>query len=249
MARLLIFAWTTFLWSDVGPLVNGENLELNETKKSGFEMVFVQGGIFTIGGNDNEHTGQGDDECPHMVSISDFAIGKYEVTQADWIEIMGSNPSYFKNCSECPVEQVSWDDVKVFIQRLNIKYKENYRLPTEYEWEYAARGGVKSKNYKYAGGSKVNEVAWYSANSNDKSHTVGLLRSNELGLYDMSGNIWEWCENLKHPYPCDADGKKFDSRVLRGGTWSNDSSSVRVRDRNGRVPYLRLNTLGFRLTK
>jgi sulfatase modifying factor 1 len=250
MTKLLLITWTTFLLANFDSLDKNDT-ELRVNKKSGFEMVVVQGGIFIMGGNDNEHTGQGADECPHKVSISDFSIGKYEVTQADWIEIMGSNPSHFQNCNDCPVEQVSWDDVKIFIQRVNNKYRETYRLPTEDEWEFAARGGIKSKSYKFSGSNKVEEVAWYSTNSNGKSHSVGLLKSNELGLYDMSGNIWEWCSDWKIPYPCDVEGKSFAnvSKVLRGGTFANDSSSVRVRDRNGRGTSLRLNTLGFRLAK
>jgi formylglycine-generating enzyme len=220
-----------------------------KTTKSGFEMVFVKGGTFEMGGHDNEDTGQGADECPHIVQLHDFSIGKYEVTQADWFGVMGNRPSYFKDCNDCPVEQISWDDVKMFIQNVNIQRNERYRLPAEEEWEFAARGGSKTKNYRYAGSNNVDDVAWYKNNSGGKSRTVGLLKPNELGIYDMSGNIWEWCEDFKVPYPCDADGKRFDSRVLRGGTYANDASSVRARDRNGRGAYLKLNTLGFRLAK
>jgi formylglycine-generating enzyme len=249
MKNTFLICWT-ILWSSSNVDSLGQtNVEPSMTKKSGFEMVNIKGGTFTMGGNDNDHTGQGKDECPHKISISDFSIAKYEVTQADWIEIMGDNPSYFKHCNDCPVEQVSWDDVNVFIKIANAKFKERYRLPTEEEWEFAARGGLKSLNYKFSGSNDVNEVAWYSSNSNGKSHRVGLLKSNELGLFDMSGNIWEWCQDFKIPYPCDSEGKKFNSRVCRGGTWSNDASSVRVRDRNGRGAYHRLNTLGFRLAK
>ncbi|MEM6631366.1 MAG: formylglycine-generating enzyme family protein, partial [Bacteroidota bacterium] len=181
------------------------------------------------------------------VTIRDFSIGKYEVTQADWIKVMGSNPNEVQTCENCPVSQVSWDDIQVFIEKLNSTYSENYRLPTEEEWEFAARGGNLSKGYLYAGSNDPNEVAWFEINSNGTSHPVGLRKPNELGIYDMSGNIWEWCSNYKWPYPCDFLGKKLDSRVLRGGTYGNRVSSIRVKDRNGRTPSMRLPTLGFRL--
>ena len=144
---------------------------------------------------------------------------------------------------------MSWSDIQIFIKKLNLKYKENYRLPTEEEWEFASKGGLQSKGFVYSGSNSVGEVAWYSNNSEDKPHPVGLLKPNELGIYDMSGNIWEWCSNYKVPYPCDTIGKEFYSRVLRGGTFGNRSSSVRVIDRNGREASTRLLTLGFRLAQ
>lgn len=227
-----------------------------ENRKSGLEMIFVKGGTFIMGGQDHVDDGgpKGGadiDECPHPVTIRDFSIGRYEVTQADWVAIMGSNPSFFQEHPECPVEQVSWNDIQEFIRRLNIKLKEKYRLPTEEEWEFAARGGLASKDYRYSGSNNPKEVAWYRENSGGKPHPVGRLKPNELGIYDMSGNIWEWCSDLKNPYPCDLLSKrlKFDSRVLRGGTWAHGINSIRVRDRNGRSADQRLRTLGFRLAK
>ena len=227
-------------------------------KINGFEMVKVKGGTFFMGGLDNVNDGgpkepdpEHGDECPHPETVKDFYIGKYEVTQAEWKEIMGDNPGYFKDNDKNPIEQVSWEDIQVFISRLNVKFSEHFRLPTEEEWEFAARGGLQSKNFRYAGSNNANDVAWWAGNSGGKSHAVGALKPNELGLYDMSGNIWEWCSNWKIPYLCDPQGKSFanKSKVLRGGTFANDSSSVRVRDRNGRGTTLRLNTLGFRLVK
>jgi formylglycine-generating enzyme required for sulfatase activity len=220
------------------------------SKIDGFEMINVKGGTFTMGGTDNSHSGKGQDECPHSVTIKDFSIGKYEVTQAEWKDVMGNNPSYYKD-DKNPVEQVSWEDVQVFIGRLNIKHSEHFRLPTEEEWEFAARGGLQSKNYRYSGSDNVNDVAWWENNSGGRPHSVGNLKPNELGIYDMSGNIWEWCSDFKEPYPCDLEGKSFKniSKVLRGGTYEIDSSSVRVRDRNGRGVDLRLPELGFRLAK
>ena len=217
-------------------------------------MVPVVGGKFIMGGEDHVDDGgpKGGadlDECPHAVTVHDFAIGKFEVTQADWVAIMGNNPAYFQNNPEYPVEQVSWNDVQEFIRKLNGKLGETYRLPTEEEWEFAAKGGSVSKDYRYSGSDNPREVAWYGENSGGHPHPVGRLKPNELGIYDMSGNIWEWCSNFKIPYPCDALGATFDAHVLRGGTFANDANSVRVRDRNGRDPNIRLHTLGFRLAK
>ena len=218
-----------------------------EKRKSGLELVFVKGGNFTMGGDDDVDDGGAPelriaDECPHQVTVGDFFKGKYEVTQADWVEIMATaNPGKLE-CDDCPVDQVSWIDVQQFIKNLNLKFSENYRLPTEEEWEFAAKGGSESQHFMYAGSNKVGEVAWYADNSAGKPHPVGMLKPNEIGVYDLSGNIWEWCSNSKIPYPCDSLGKRFDSKVLRGGTFGNRASSVRVRDRNGREQSMRLQT-------
>ena len=207
-----------------------------------------------MGGNDQVHDGGAPemriaDECPHSVMVGDFYIGKYEITQADWTEIMGTNPSEPNGCNECPVNQVSWNDIQVFIRKANDKFSEHFRLPTEKEWEFAAKGGGQMKESLYAGSNQADEVAWYAENSENRPHPVGMLSPNEMGIYDMSGNIWEWCSNFKTPYPCDFIGKRFDSRVLRGGSFGHSAQSVRVRDRNGRDPSMRLPTLGFRLAK
>ncbi len=227
-----------------------------EKDRSGFKMVFVKGGEYIMGGNDIVNDGGRPelriaDECPHPVTVKDFYIGKYEITQGDWIEIMGNNPSEPNDCIDCPVNQISWEDIQEFIKKVNSKYSEEYRLPTEEEWEFASKGGLKSKGFVYSGSNDVNEVAWFSNNSENKPHPVGMLKPNELGIYDMSGNIWEWCSNSKKPYPCDNINKelKFESKILRGGTFGNTAQSVRVIDRNGRGTSLRLQTLGFRLAK
>lgn len=215
----------------------------HKESKTGFEMILVEGGTFTMGGDDQSHKGRGSNECSHEVTLDDFWIARYEVTQANWVEIMGTNPSHFRNCRACPVEQVSWEGAKAFIRKANIKYEETYRLPSETEWEFAARGGLDTRGYRYSGSDNANDVAWYGRNSKESTHAVGTLRPNELGIYDMSGNIAEWCEDLVRPYPCDLEGRKFEAQVLRGGSWSLDSSSVRVRDRNGRGRDMRLPTL------
>jgi len=169
--------------------------------------------------------------------IGDFCIGKYQVTQGQWEKIMGNNPSYFKG-DNLPVENVSWNDVQEFLLKLNAQTGLNYRLPTQVEWEYAARGGNQSKGYKYSGSNNLKGVAWFEENSDSKTHPVGALKPNELGLYDMSGNVWEWCEDwyLNYNFP-----------VMRGGSWDVDVDGCRVYFLSYAAPTYRLNDLGFRL--
>lgn len=155
-------------------------------------MVYIEGGSFQMGSEDVEAD---DDEVPvHEVQIKNFYIGKYEITQAQWKNIMGKNPSYFRG-DDFPVECVSWEDVQRFIKRLNAKTGKHYRLPTEAEWEYAAKGGNLSKNYKYSGSDTLQEIAWYIENSDSLSHICGNKQPNELGIHDMCGNVHEWCSN------------------------------------------------------
>ena len=162
---------------------------LGKEKKSAWgaiEMVFVQGGTFMMGATPEQGGDCHDDEKPaHQVTLSEYSIGKYEVTQGQWKEVMSDNPSYFKGDDNLPVENVSWGDVQEFIRKLNKKTGESYRLPTEAEWEYAARGGSQSREYKYSGSNNVNDVAWYWDNSEGKTHPVGTKEANELGIYDM----------------------------------------------------------------
>jgi formylglycine-generating enzyme required for sulfatase activity len=168
---------------------------------------------------------ESDDEKPiHNVTISDFYMGKTEVTQAQWEAVMGDNPSYFKNCSSCPVESVSWDDIQIYLTKLNKLTGKSYRLPTEAEWEYAARGGVSSVGTLYAGANDANTVAWNNSNSSTKVHEVATKKANELGLYDMTGNVWEWCSDWYGSYTAsnqtNPTGVRSGTyRVLRGGSW------------------------------
>ena len=218
------------------------------------EMIFVEGGTFTMGCTSEQGSDCYDSEKPaHKVTLNSFSIGKYEVTQKQWQDVMGSNPSYFGNCDNCPVEMVSWNDVQDFIQRINAKTGSNYRLPTEAEWEYAARGGKQSRGYKYSGSDDINAVAWYTDNSSSKTHAVGQKQANELGIYDMSGNIWEWCSDWYGNYPSypqnNPTGSESGSyRVSRGGSWFILAQYCRASYRfSDYSPDDRDSNMGFRL--
>jgi formylglycine-generating enzyme required for sulfatase activity len=249
----------------------------------GIEMVFVKGGTFTMGCTAEQGSDCFDREKPaHGVTVSDFYIGKYEVTQEQWVLVMGSsnNPSYFKG-GKLPVERVSWNDVQEFVLRLNTLTGKKYRLPTEAEWEYAARGGQNSKGYKYSGSNNVGNVAWYIVNSGDKvlrdglfeeyfnkndndgynniltsnknrMHPVGTKLPNELGIYDMSGNVYEWVSDWYGEYNSSAQTNPKgpstgSSRVLRGGSWYFAAWNCRVSFRNSGNPGISNNYIGFRL--
>ena len=209
------------------------------------EMVFVRGGTFWMGCTAE----QGNDclvgEKPaHEVTVGSFNIGKYSITQAQWQAVMDDNPSHFKGES-LPVEQVSWNDAQKFISRLNAATGKQYRLPKEAEWEYAARGGDKSQGYKYSGSNNVGDVAWYEDNSDGSTHPVGRKQPNELGIYDMSGNVWEWCNEKCFRYP---DWKVVISEHrLRGGSWERPSERSRLTSRGGMGPDFRWKAIGFRV--
>lgn len=209
-----------------------------------FTMVEVGGGTFTMGATSEQGSDAWDEEKPaHEVTLSDYYIGQTEVTQALWEAVMGSNPSDSKG-DNLPVEQVSWDDCQVFIQKLNQLTGKQFRLPTEAEWEYAARGGRKSRGYKYAGGNNIDSVAWCDGNSGNETHPVATKQANELGIYDMSGNVLEWCSDWCGDYTSssqsDPQGSSSGSfRVIRGGCYYNFA-------RNCRVSYRISNTLDYR---
>ena len=219
------------------------------------QFVSVSGGTFTMG-----CTAEQGDECrsnekpAHTVTLKDFSIGKYEVTQALWQAVMDENPTDFKGNDNLPVENVSWNDVRVFIQRLNEKTGKKYRLPTEAEWEYVARGGNKSKGYRFSGSNDIDEVAWYEKNSGQTTHPVGTKQANELGLYDMTGNVGEWVSDRygENYYSSSPDSNPTgpisgSDRVYRGGCWSRDARLCRVSFRDDYNPDLRFINLGFRL--
>ena len=215
-------------------------------------MVYVSGGTFTMGATSEQGSDADDDEKPtHSVTLSSYYICKYEVTQALWRAVMGSNPSNFKS-DNLPVECVSWNDCQTFINRLNSYTGRNFRLPTEAEWEFAARGGNYNRHYKYSGSNYISDVAWYDGNSGNRTHPVGTKQANELGLYDMSGNVWEWCSDWYGSYSSysqnDPTGPNSGSnRVGRGGSWYGFDWFCRWSNRGNITPGDRYDGLGLRL--
>jgi sulfatase modifying factor 1 len=217
------------------------------------EMVYVRGGCFQMG--DTFGDGENDEKPVHEVCVSDFYIGKYEVTQEQWMAVMGSNPSKFEG-EQRPVEQVSWNEVQRFIAKLNAMTGKRYRLPTEAEWEYAARSGGRKE--KWAGTSDENmlvDYAWYSKNSDEMTHVVGTKKPNGLGIYDMTGNVWEWCQDVygdeyyEESRRDNPKGSKSNSfRVNRGGSWGNDSQDIRAAVRYDLTPVYRSSGIGFRVS-
>ena len=218
-----------------------------------FEMVYVEGGTFRMGATEEQGKDAYDSEKPvHRVTLASYLIGKHEVTQALWKEVMGSNPSYNKQGRDYPVEYVSWDDCQEFVKKLNARTGMKFRMPTEAEWEYAARGGNRSKGYKYAGSDNLDEVGWYKDNSGYHTHPVGLKKPNELCLYDMSGNVWEWCQDWYGDYTNEAQTNPAGPqsggfRVLRGGSDWYDARDCRVSGRFNGGPGLRYDSRGLRL--
>ena len=224
-----------------------------------FTMIAVEGGTFKMGAQSSDSSGDNYDsdasssESPvHSVTLSSYYIGETEVTQELWQAVMGTNPSYSKG-NKKPVEQVSWNDCQEFITKLNNLTGKNFRLPTEAEWEYAARGGNKSKGYKYSGSNTIDNVAWYTSNSGSQTHDVKTKQANELGIYDMSGNVYEWCQDWYGSYgsgsqtnPTGPSSGSF--RVDRGSSWGNHAEDCRVSYRNGGNPDGISPYLGLRLS-
>jgi sulfatase modifying factor 1 len=267
------------------------NNRYSETLADGlsFDLLPVAGGAFWMGTQKNDLNAQnfdpdtlGDEDPVHLVTVKDFLIGQFPVTQDVWTAIMGENPSYFKGARR-PVETVSWDDAQLFIANLNEETQHSrpegydYRLPTESEWEYAARGGVRSEDHKYAGSDKLKDIGWFNDNSHQESKPVGLKYPNPLGLYDMSGNVWEWCEDDWHKNYMGApeDGAPWlnnqggiirrikgavdnligqkpsesrgSRRVFRGGGWGGAARRCRTACRYHSARGYRLYNIGFRL--
>jgi formylglycine-generating enzyme required for sulfatase activity len=225
------------------------------------EMVMIPAGSFLMGSVPSARSGDkafkpaADEQPQHSVRIKAFAIGKFEVTQAQWQTIMGDNPSVNKGAN-LPVDSVSWDDTQIFIQRLNAKTGKRYRLPTEAEWEYAARGGT-STAYSFGDdGGMLDQYGWYEANSGGKSHPVGEKLPNKFGLHDMHGNVWEWVQDCYKPGYAGAPGDgsavtvaQGCERVDRGGAWQSGPNNLRSGNRDWGPPSYRLNNLGFRLAR
>ena len=216
------------------------------------DMIKVEAGTFMMGATSEMQNPYDDEKPVHQVTLTnDYYIGKYEVTQALWQSVMGSNPSYFKG-DNLPVENVSCDDCQEFISKLNRMTGRTFRLPTEAEWEYAARGGKKSRGYQYSGSSNISDVAWYDGNSGSKTHPVGTKQANELGLYDMTGNVWEWCQDWYYSYVSSSQTNPTgavsgSSRVRRGGSWSSLAKYCRSSYRNFGTSDCRYYYLGLRL--
>ncbi len=230
---------TTSAFADKTITVNGVS----------FKMIAVKGGTFTMGATFEQGSDAYSDEKPtHRVTLSDYYIGETEVTQALWEAVMSSNTSLFKD-SNLPVCNVSWEDCQEFISRLNSLTGENFRLPTEAEWEYAARGGNKSQGYKYSGSNVIDRDAWCWDNSGEKTHPVKQKQSNELGIYDMSSNVWEWCSDWYGSYSSSSQTNPSGpstgtDRVLRGGSYTG---LCRVSFRRYGVPSNRNSDRGLRL--
>lgn len=218
--------------------------DLNGVK---LDMVYVPGGTFKMGSP--KGSGSGDERPQHDVTVSAFYIGKSQITQAQWKAVMGKNPSSFKG-DDLPVETVSWEDAKQFCQKLQQLTNKAYRLPSEAEWEYACRAGTTGD---YAG--KLDDMGWYDSNSRNKTHPVGQKNPNAFGLYDMHGNVWEWCEDIHGDYKnTPADGSAWLSgedsssrRVVRGGSWGSLGVICRSASRDHFAPGNRLDDIGFRV--
>ena len=226
-----------------------ETIVVNGVK---FNMVKIKGGTFRMGATSEQSNYDNDEKPVHSVTLSDYYMGETEVTQELWEAVMGSNPSRFMGDNQRPVERVSWDDCQEFIKKLNQLTGKEFRLPTEAEWEYAARGGKYSRGYKYSGSSNSDEVAWYGTNSGDKTHPVATKKANELGLYDMSGNVLEWCNDRYGDYHSNSQTNptgpsQGEYRVLRGGSWDFNDGGVRVSDRLNFTPDFRFIYYGLRL--
>lgn len=207
-----------------------------------FKMIKVEGGSFKMGATAEQgYTDpQSNEEPAHSVVLSSYYIGETEVTQALWLEVMGTRPSRFKG-ADLPVEQVSWDDCQEFVTKLSEITGKKFRLPTEAEWEFAARGGTKSQGFKYSGSNTINDIAWYVSTSGNSTHPVATKMPNELGIYDMSGNVYEWVQDRYGSYPStgqvDPEGPTSGNfRVFRGGNWHTTAAKCRVSSRFSEYP-------------
>ena len=220
------------------------SVETFTVKGVSFKMIRIDGGTFMMGTSDDQGSNT-DENSAHQETISSFYMGETEVTQKLWEAVMGNNPSGYKG-DKHPVESISWDECHEFIEELNKLTGKQFRLPTEAEWEYAARGGNKSHGYRYSGSNKIDDVAWYRKNTKESGpRNVKTKRANELGLYDMSGNVWEWCQDLM-PSPVKSINDDF--RTYRGGGWKSGLEACRPPlGYMGRTPSSRENTIGMRL--
>ena len=222
-----------------------------EANEVSFTMIPVEGGTFTMGATSEMENPDDNEKPTHQVTLSSYYIGETEVTQALWKAVMDSNPSGLEG-DDLPVEYVSWNDCQTFISKLNALTGKNFRLPTEAEWEFAARGGNQSRHTQYSGSSRIDDVAWNRGNSGDKMHPVKTKQPNELGIYDMSGNVWEWCQDWNGDYNSYAQtnptgASSGSRRVYRGGSWFYPPRLCRSSFRRYGMPEVSYRTLGLRL--
>lgn len=261
---VLVVFMSAFMFSCKKIEINEKTYDIHHTDTtvvctvngSVFTMVLVEGGTFVMGATEEQgHEDPDENEYPvHVVNLSSYYICQTEVTQELWNTVMGTNPAMIHGDLSLPVDCVKWDMCQEFIQALNemLDYKYQIRMPTEAEWEFAARGGNKSKGYKYSGSNILDEVAWYGSNAEGVTHPVGTKKSNELGLYDMSGNLWEWCQDwIGHYQPEEqtnpigpAEGTH---RIMRGGSWTYDQNFCRVSRRNYISNVIGVSNCGLRL--
>lgn len=239
-------------------LIN-RNIDIKVNDMS-FKMIYVEGGTFWMGAQHFDPLTFNYDpkaynfESPvHQVSLDSYYIGEFEVTQELWINVMNNNPSYFKNNQQRPVEMVNYLNIQDFITKLKSMTGKLFALPTEAQWEYAARGGIERQyRHKYSGSDILDDVAWYNANSDRQTHPVGQKQPNELGIYDMNGNVWEWCNDIYEEYKSDPQENPEGAfqgsyRVIRGGAYTGTKVNNRITNRlNSDVLYENDN-LGFRL--
>ena len=238
--------------SSSGSSLSGNALTIPVKNGINIEMVKVEAGSFNMGATPEMKSPYEVEKPVHRVTLTNnYYVGKYEITQALWQAVMGSNPSHFKG-DALPVEQVSWKDCQKFITKLNRLTGKNFRLPTEAEWEYAARGGNKSRGYRYSGSNTIDDVAWYENDALSQTHPVGTKQPNELEIYDMTGNVMEWCQDWYGSYssspqvnPTGAASGSY--RVVRGGGWSDSARDCRTSDRDFISPGGRSSDLGLRL--
>jgi formylglycine-generating enzyme required for sulfatase activity len=274
MKQVLYYILATLLLATSNNAVVPDNDDEETDIQTGINMVYVEGGTFTMGCTSEQSSCYDDERPAHLVKLSSYYIGKYEVTQKEWLDVMGSWPSRAPSSScgkgdNYPAYFVSWNDIvgtsgstqiingityysNGFIYKLNKKTGKKYRLPTEAEWEYAARGGNRSRGYEFSGSNFVDDVAWFSENSDNKTHAVGRTQANELGIYDMSGNVWEWCSDWYGAYSSVSRSNPRGAstgfkRVLRGGSWSIIARYVRVSYRGYTDPGVHGSSLGFRV--
>ena len=262
MLCLACFAGCSKDHDDDGKIKIGE--DFTETVSGvEIEMIYVKGGTFRMGATEEQGDDAYDSEKPvHSVTLSDYYIGKFEVTQGLWEKVMGTTiheqlikadySSTYGVGSDYPMYYVNWEEAQEFCTRLGQLTGKNYALPTEAQWEYAARGGVKSRGYKYSGSNTIGNVAWYRDNSSSSTHPVATKQPNELGLYDMSGNVWEWCSDWHGSYSSESQSNPTgpstgSGRVLRGGSWSFNARSCRVSNRLYSYPSSRYFNSGFRV--